>query len=87
MPCFNSALNLGLREWIPEGIDHFTFYSARHAWATIARSKDANINKYLVNEGLVHVDESMRTTDIYAVLDWEVLWDANRKVIELFGVQ
>lgn len=84
MPCFNSALNLGLREWIPEGIDHFTFYSARHAWATIARSKDANINKYLVNEGLVHVDESMRTTDIYAVLDWEVLWDANRKVIDLF---
>lgn len=82
---FVSALNKGLKAWCERnGVDTFTFYSARHTWATLARSKRCNIDKSVVSECLCHVDQSSRVDDIYIRKDWEVLWDANAKVLGLF---
>lgn len=59
-----------------------TFYSARHTWATLAYS--AGVDKAVINDCLCHVDDSMRVTDIYIAKNWEVMWKANEKVLDLF---
>ena len=64
------------------GADQLTMYSFRHAWATIAYS--IGIDKATINDCLCHVDPDMAVTDIYIKKDWSVLWEANRKVMELF---
>lgn len=79
-----TAVNIGLKEFgeriaYPEKI---TLYSARHTWASIARN-DAQVSKDLVNDGLCHVDDSMRVTDGYIKKDWRPLWDANESVLNL----
>lgn len=82
---FNWALAKGLalyRERMgipPKGLD---FYSARHTWASLAYS--IGIDKSIINDCLCHVDEAMKVTDIYINKDWSVLWEANRKVMDLF---
>lgn len=82
---FVTALNKGLKAWRERNkLDSFTFYSARHTWATLARSKRCGIDKSVVSECLCHVDASSRVDDIYIRKDWEVLWDANAKVLGLF---
>lgn len=91
---FNAGLNIGLKhidkvlaanealaDLLPE---HITFYSARHSWATTARSSALNIDKYTVHEGLNHVDDAMKITDIYIDRDYTNIWDANAKVLGLF---
>ncbi len=82
---FSSALNQGLAR-ICDAISapRITFYSARHSWATIARSAALQIDKYTVHEGLNHVSENMRITDRYIARDWTNVWNANKKVLELF---
>lgn len=82
---FVAALNKGLKAWCERnGLEVFTFYSARHTWGTLARSKRCGIDKATVSECLCHVDPSSRVDDIYIRKDWEVLWDANAKVLGLF---
>lgn len=82
---FTMMVNLGLKRWCGRmGIEPFTFYTARHSWATIARSSKCGIDKATVNECLCHVDPDMRIADVYIERDWEVLWSANRKVLDLF---
>lgn len=83
---FSAALNQGLAR-ISAAISapHITFYSARHSWATLARSSALNIDKYTVHEGLNHVSENMRITDRYIARDWSNVWNANKKVIDLFN--
>lgn len=80
----NSELSVGLRRACKlMGIEErLTFYSARHTWATLAYS--AGVDKSIINDCLCHVDESMRVTDIYIAKDWERLWKANEKVLDLF---
>lgn len=81
---FVSALNKGLKSWCERNkLEAFTFYSARHTWATLARSKRCGIDKSVVSECLCHVDGASRVDDIYIRKDWEVLWDANAKVLGL----
>lgn len=76
------VVNGGLAKWCEdEGIERFTFYAVRKAWATIARK--AGVEKSLVDEGLAHVGD-YRMTDIYAERPWEQINEANRKVLELF---
>jgi hypothetical protein len=76
------VVNGGLAKWCEdEGIERFTFYAVRKAWATIARK--AGVEKSLVDEGLAHVGD-YRMTDIYAERPWEKINEANRKVLELF---
>lgn len=64
--------------------DHIVFYSARHSWATIARSSKLKIDKWTVHEGLNHSDSKMSITDRYIDKDYSNIWDANAKVLGLF---
>lgn len=59
-----------------------TFYSARHTWATLAYS--IGIDKSVINDCLCHIDNEMKVTDIYIERDWRILWEANKKVLDLF---
>ena len=63
-------------------ISYFTYYAARHSWATIARN-DARVDKYLVHEALNHSDREMKVTDIYIKKDFSLIWSANRRVFDL----
>jgi len=63
------------------GIDKFTFYAARHTWATLARS--IGIEKSTIDECLGHVGD-FAITDIYAERNWKLINEANRKVLALF---
>lgn len=82
---FTTALNAGLRVWADKyKQDDFTFYSARHSWATIGRSKKCNIDAKVITAGLCHVDDSNRTDDIYVNFDWELLWDAQKTILGIF---
>ena len=65
------------------GIPRFTIYAARHSWATIARSSRCGIDKATVDDCLVHVGDH-RLADVYAEKDWQVFWDANKKVLDIF---
>lgn len=82
----NSAtktLNEQIKGWaVRNGLAPFTFYSARKSWATIARSKACGVDKAVVDECLAHVGD-FPLTDIYAQRDWEVIWEANKKVCDL----
>lgn len=86
---FTRMLNRGLKK-VGEavGVDDLTFYAARHSLATIARTPKndggAGIDKYVVHEMLNHVDKEMKVTDIYLVKNWRILFDANKKVLQLF---
>ena len=66
------------------GIEDLEYYAARHSWATLACSTAVGIDKATVHEALNHVDDKMKVTDIYIDHDWSVIWEANRKVLELF---
>lgn len=64
-----------------EGILHQ--YSARHSWATIARNQ-CKLEGYTVNDALVHVTPEMKMTDVYIKKDYSHIWEANKKVLDLF---
>lgn len=77
-------VNAGLRAWAASiGVEPFTFYAARHTWASLARSRDVGIEKATVDECLCHVGD-FRMTDIYAERDFALMDAANRKVLDLF---
>ena len=78
-----AKVNKGLARWCEdEGIPVFTFYAARHTWATLARSK-AGVDKATVDECLCHIGD-YKLTDIYLERDWELMDEANQKVLSLF---
>ena len=60
------------------------YYSAGHTWATLAINV-AGLDKLLVHEGLNHVDDTTRVTDVYITKDWCRLHDANSKVLDAVG--
>ena len=81
---FSSALNAGLKIWADEHrLDKFSFYSARHSWATIGAGKRCKISWDTISAGLCHVSQK-RVDAIYINQDWELIWDANRKILEQF---
>lgn len=82
---FTTALNQGLARWCKaNGVDIFTFYSARHSWATIGFSSKCRIDRHLLSAGLCHVSNSKDVDDIYIRLDWKAVWDANAKILSVF---
>lgn len=59
----------------------FSYYSARHTWGKLARG--IGIDKGTVADCLTHKGD-YSVTDIYAERAWDVMADANRKVLDLF---
>lgn len=84
---FSRAANIGLHQFARRMGWRFplTIYTARHTWATIARSSACGIDKSIVNDCICHVDTGMRVTDLYAEKDWKLVWSANAKVLSLFS--
>lgn len=83
---FNRALSLAFKKYVENNkLEKFTFYSARHSWATIGRSKLCKIDKSVITAGLCHVDPGTRVDDIYIKFDWELLWEAQKKIIDVFN--
>jgi integrase len=83
---FNCALNEGLKQWKERnGLkdERFTFYAARHTWATLGASKQVGVDFALITEGLCHSDASRKMDMVYIRKDWERVWDANAKVLSL----
>ena len=75
-------VNRCLRRWCEDnGVEVFTFYAARHTWASMARR--VGVDKSTIDECLSHVG-GHRLVDIYADKDWNLINDANQKVLELF---
>lgn len=82
---FLSALSNGLKSWATKYKQaEFTFYAARHSWATIGRSKACNIEKSIITAGLCHVGVGNRNDDIYINFDWEILWNAQKTILDIF---
>lgn len=82
---FTHALNIGLRQWIQRNnLTDFTFYAARHTWATLGASKSVGVDVAMITEGLSHSDASRKMDMVYIRKDWERVWDANAKVLGLF---
>ena len=82
---FNKMLNDGLKEIgkIIE-VDGLQFYHARHTMATLANNK-AGVDMYRVDEMLNHSDSTMKLARVYIERDYTVLWDAYRRVLDLFN--
>lgn len=77
-----NGVNRGLARWCRDnGIEPFTFYAARHTWASLARK--AGVEKATIDEGLVHKGD-FDVTDIYAERNWDLMQEANRKVLGMF---
>lgn len=77
-----AMLNRGLRTWCERReIQPFTFYAARHTWASLARK--AGVEKATIDDCLAHKGD-FATTDIYAEKSWDLMREANRKVLDLF---
>lgn len=80
-----TAVNVELKRWADANKqDSFTFYAARHSWATIGRSKLCKIDSKVITAGLCHIDESARVDDIYVDFDWELLWEAQKTILDVF---
>ena len=75
-----ARINYNLRKWAEgEKIQPFTFYAARHSWASIGRS--IGIEKATIDDGLCHIGD-YSVADIYAEKAWPVINAANRKIID-----
>lgn len=77
-----ARVNRNLKRWCKaNGVQEFTFYAARHTWATLARK--AGIEKATIDDCLAHKGDFLMA-DIYAEKSWDLIWEANRKVLGMF---
>lgn len=78
-----ARVNRCLKRWSEDnGVDCFTMGAARHTWASLARNV-CKIDKSTVDDCLCHVG-SFRITDIYAEKAWDLMQEANQRVLDLF---
>ena len=78
-----AKVNDALKKWCEDNnVPPFTFYAARHTWASLARK--AGVEKATIDECLCHKGD-FALTDIYAERSWELMTEANRKVLQLFN--
>lgn len=78
-----ARVNRNLRKWCEDNkVDVFTLYSARHTWASLCRN-DCRVDKATIDDCLGHKG-SFQVTDIYAERAWDLMQDANTKVLDLF---
>lgn len=77
-----ARINRALKRWCERNeIPVFTFYAGRHTWASLARK--CGIEKATIDDCLVHKG-TFDVTDIYAEKSWDLMTEANRKVLDLF---
>ena len=77
-----AKVNDALKRWCEDNdVQPFTFYAARHTWASLARK--AGVEKATIDECLCHKGD-FTLTDIYAERSWDLMTEANRKVLDLF---
>lgn len=77
-----AKINAALRRWAERAeVPGFSFYAARHTWASLARN-EAKIEKATVDECLTHRGD-YQMADIYISRSWALLDEANRKVLDL----
>lgn len=77
-----ARVNRCLRKWCEDnGEEVFTFYAARHTWASLARKE--GVDKATIDDALGHKG-SFQIADIYAEKAWELIQEANEKVLALF---
>lgn len=78
----NISNSMKLVEKVVKFHRRYYFYSARHTYASLGYNL-ASIDKYTVHELLNHTDKEMKITDRYIERDWQKLYDAHDKIIEL----
>lgn len=87
---FNSAVNYGLGKIGSDiGVDGLSFYYARHSMASICANV-LGVEIARVDEMLNHSDPRMALARVYIAKDFKPLWDANRRLLDLFkwdGIQ
>ena len=78
-----ARVNRCLRKWCEEnGVEVFTFYAARHTWASLCRN-ECKVDKSTIDDCLGHKG-SFQVADIYAERAWDLIQEANLKVLDLF---
>lgn len=76
-------VNRLLERWCEENeVERFTFYAGRHTWASLCR-KDCGVDKSTIDDCLGHIGD-FQVTDIYAERAWNLMTQANEKVLSLF---
>ena len=81
---FNSLVNRELKKiGVEIGIPELNFYYARHSMASICANK-LGIDIARVDEMLNHSDPKLALARVYIEKDFKPLWEANRKLIDLF---
>jgi integrase len=85
MHSFMAGVNFVLNNIGQEiGINNLTSYYFRHSWATIARNK-CGVSNDDIDLGLVHSNKN-KMADVYIDIDYSLIDNANRKVLDLvFG--
>lgn len=77
-----ARVNRCLKKWCEDNeVEVFTFYAARHTWASLARKE--GVDKSTIDDALGHKG-SFQVADIYAEKAWGLMQEANRKVLDLF---
>lgn len=75
-------INYHAKNWCEaQGVERFTTYALRKAWATLARSTGAD--KSLVDECIGHTGDYV-LTDIYALKPYDKMAELNAKVLAMF---
>ena len=75
-------VNRCLKRWCEDNdVEPFTFYAARHTWASLARK--AGVDKSTLDDALGHKG-SFQVADIYAERAWDLIQEANLKGLDLF---
>ena len=78
-----ARVNRCLKKWCEDnGVEVFTFYAARHTWASLCRN-ECKVDKSTIDDCLGHLG-SFQVTDIYAEKAWDLMREANQKVLDLF---
>lgn len=81
---FNRAINAGLDKiGAAIGVPDLTYYYARHTMASLCANK-LGIDIARVDEMLNHSDSKLRLARVYIEKDYKPLWEANRKLLDLF---
>lgn len=81
---FNKIVNQGLKKVGKDiGVPNLTYYYARHSMASICANK-LGVDIARVDEMLNHSDPKLALSRVYIEKDFKPLWEANKKLLDLF---